>query len=97
MLKSVDQLDKTVTAIHDLVSGLNCSVIIKKGLGSFLATTCSFDPNNFSMLSSLLDISFYQLLVTYLAMFGVCFGCCYDRYSMTYRKIGVDEEKDNKD
>jgi len=58
VLKSIDQLDKMMTAIQDLVDGLNCSVIIKKGLGSFLATTCSFDPKNFSMLSSLLEISF---------------------------------------
>jgi len=83
-----------MNAIEDLVSGLNCSVMIKKGLGSVLATTCSFDPENFSLLSSLLGISFYQLLVTYLAMFGVCFGCCYNRYSMTY--VRLDEDNSDK-
>jgi len=83
-----------MNAIEDLVSGLNCSVMIKKGLGSVLATTCSFDPENFSLLSSLLGISFYQLLVTYLAMFGVCFGCCYNRYAMTY--IRLDEDNSDK-
>jgi len=47
-----------LSAVDDLVNGINCAVVIKKGLGSVLATMCSFDPDNFSMLSSLLEISF---------------------------------------
>lgn len=79
VLKSLTQIDNMMNAVNDLINGVNCSVMIKKGLGSLLATMCSFDPENFSLLSSLLEISFYQLLVTYLAMFGVCCGCCYRR------------------
>lgn len=76
MLKSLTQIDAMVAAVDDLVSGLNCSVVIKKGLGSVVASMCSMDPENSSMLSSLLEISFYQFIVTIFAMFGVCSGCC---------------------
>lgn len=53
-----------VGAVNDLVAGTNCSVVLKKGLGSVLASLCSFDPDNASLLSSLLSISFFQLLIT---------------------------------
>lgn len=64
MLKSLSQLDLIKTAIDDLIDGTNCSVLLKKGLGSVIASMCSFDNNNPSMLSSLLEISFFQLLIT---------------------------------
>lgn len=58
VIKSLTQIDDMLSAVDDLVNGINCAVVIKKGLGSVLATMCSFDPDNFSMLSSLLEISF---------------------------------------
>jgi len=55
---SLTQLDAMVAGVDELVNGLNCSVVIKKGLGSVLATMCSLDPENFSALSAILEISF---------------------------------------
>lgn len=58
VIKSMAQIDRMMDGVQSLLNGTNCSVIIKKGLGSLLAAMCSFDKDNFSMLSSLLEISF---------------------------------------
>jgi len=91
IIKSFDQIDKLLSSVDGLINGSNCQVIVKKGLGSVLSTMCSFDADNLSMLSSLLEISFYQLMVTFLAMFGVSFGCCYRYYLLNYQDMQVQD------
>jgi len=93
VVKSLIQIEALFEGVNKLVNGLNCSVVIKKGLGSVLATMCSFDPDNFSMLSSLLEISFYQLIVTILAMFGVCCGCFYRHLALNFDEIDEEDKK----
>lgn len=80
-------------AVTDLVSGTNCSVLLKKGLGSVLSAMCSFDPENPSLLSSFLDISFYQLLITVLVSLGIFFSFCFKRYALD--AVGSNKEVAN--
>lgn len=78
-------------AFIGLKDGVNCAVILKKGLAVVLDSLCAFDPENPSLLSALLEISFFQMFITILVTFGVCCGFCWKRYSLDAYQVSNDD------
>jgi hypothetical protein len=88
------QFQSVYDSFIELKDGINCAIILKKGLGAVLASLCAFDPKNPTLISSLLELSFYQLFITIIVTFGVCCGFCWKRYSLdAYQPTETDYTK----
>lgn len=58
--------------ISSLVNGVNCSLIITKGVNLILDNMCATGAENPTIMSGILAVSFYQMMITLLVMFAVC-------------------------